>query len=305
MTLCLPEKVALFQSDGNSLFSDFEESGKGEVIGQDNIKRLLLNIVFNWFIFKSMEDFKKRLANTLAETGALFFDNNLILKDGRPTPYFVNLGMIRTGRLSMDMGDFFAEMMMDQGLVNGTDIILGPSYKGSAIALATSIALYVHHGRDLLFEYDRKEAKVHGEGSQSMSLFVNRTFFDGCRVFIVDDVATSMETKYDIIKKVEKEAETQEMDIKVMGIGIAIDREQTTAVYDEEGNIVPDQRGGNAIQGFIYETGIPVHSVAGIREVVGYLYKEKIPVIIEGSPRPIDEKTKSRFDEYIKIYGIN
>lgn len=53
-----------------------------------------------------MEDYKKRLAKILAETGALFFDKGLVLKDGRPTPYFVNFGMFRTGRLSMELGSF-------------------------------------------------------------------------------------------------------------------------------------------------------------------------------------------------------
>ena len=88
-----------------------------------------------------MEEYKKRLARTLAKTGALFFDENLFLKDGRPTPYFVNMAMFKTGRLSLDMGSFFAGMMASQGLVKETDIILGPSYKGSAIALSTVIAL--------------------------------------------------------------------------------------------------------------------------------------------------------------------
>ena len=252
-----------------------------------------------------MEDYKKRLAITLAETGALFFDKGLILKDGRPTPYFVNMGMFRTGRLSMELGSFFAEMMVEKGLVNNTDIILGPSYKGSAIALATTIALYVHNGCDLLFEYDRKEAKTHGEGSQSVSLFVNRTFFDGCRVFIVDDVATSMGTKYDLVKRIEMEAGAKKMSIRMNGVGIAIDREQTTAVYDQEGSVVPDKKGENAIQSFISETEIPVYSVAGIRDIIGYLYQEKVPVLIEGTPRPIDEKTKSEFDAYLKTYGID
>ena len=251
-----------------------------------------------------MEDYKKRLAITLAETGALFFDENLILKDGRPTPYFVNMGMFRTGRLSMEMGAFFGDMMVDHGLVKDTDIILGPSYKGSAIALATSIALYQRHDTDLLFEYDRKEAKVHGEGSKSVSLFVNRTFFDGCRVFVVDDVATSMGTKYDLLKSVKMESENREINIKVMGIGIAIDREQTTAVYDGDGNVVLDQKGENAIQSFVSKTRIPVYSVSGIREVVEYLHKEKIPVMIGGKQIPIDEKTKSRFDDYLKTYGV-
>ena len=92
-----------------------------------------------------MEDYKKRLAEILAETGALFFDRGLVLKDGRPSPYFVNFGMFRTGRLSMELGSYFADMIVAEGLVNKTDIILGPSYKGSAIALATSISYSIIH----------------------------------------------------------------------------------------------------------------------------------------------------------------
>lgn len=252
-----------------------------------------------------MQEYKRALSLTLAETGALFFDGGLVLKDGRPTPYFVNLGMFRTGRLSMDMGSFFAEMMADQGLVDDTDIILGPSYKGSAIALATAIALYVNHGCDLFFDYDRKEAKTHGEGSKSLTLFVNRTFFDGCRVLIVDDVATSMGTKYDLIKSVETESEARGMAVRVIGIGIAIDREQTTAVYDQEGHVIRGQKGENAIQGFVSKTGIPVYCVAGIREVIDFLYQEKVPVMVEGRRIPIPEETKSQFENYMTTYGID
>ena len=252
-----------------------------------------------------MEDYKKSLALLLAETGALFFDQDLSLKDGRPTPYFVNLGMFRTGRLSMEMGSFFAEMMVERGLVEETDIILGPSYKGSAIALATAIALYVHHGWDLLYEYDRKEAKSHGEGSGAKSMFVNRAFFEGCRVFIVDDVATSMGTKYDLVKRVETVAEETAMAIHIKGVGIAVDREQCAAVYGDKGLPVLDKKGDDAIREFISRTRIPVYTVAGIREIVDFLYLEQVPVVIAGSRRPIDEITKSEFDSYLKTYGID
>jgi len=250
-----------------------------------------------------MEDYKKRLAITLAETGALFFDKGLVLKDGRPTPYFVNLGMFRTGRLSMELGSFFADMIVDQGLNEKTDIILGPSYKGSAIALATSIVLYTQYGYDLFFEYDRKEEKSHGEGSKSESMMVNRTLFDGCRVLIVDDVATSMGTKYELLKRLHMETSANKISVQVTGIGIAIDREQSTAVYDKEGNVIPDIKGEDAIRDFVAKTSIPVYSVAGIREIVDYLYQEKVAVLINGSHRPIDKKTKAGFDNYMKTYG--
>jgi orotate phosphoribosyltransferase len=250
-----------------------------------------------------MEEYKRRLALTLAETGALFFNENLPLKDGRPTPYFVNLGMFRTGRLSMEMGTFFADMMVSRGLDKETDIILGPSYKGSAIALASAMALYVRHGVDLSFDYDRKEAKTHGEATQSGSLFVNRTFFDGCRVFIVDDVATSMGTKVELLQRVASEGSARGISIQVKGIGIAIDREQTSAVYDESGRVLPGKRGENAIGTFVSETGIPVYAVAGIREVVNYLFEEQVPLLIGGKWSALDEAVMAGFNEYMKTYG--
>ena len=252
-----------------------------------------------------MEDYKKRLAVTLAETGALFFDKGLVLKDGRPTPYFINMGMFSTGRLSMELGSFFADMMVDHDLNKKTDIILGPSYKGSSIALATAITLYSRHGYDLFFDYDRKEIKSHGEGSKSGSLMVNRTLFDGCRVFIVDDVATSMGTKYDLLETLRKEGDSNRISIAIIGIGIAIDREQCTAIYDNTGKVVLGKRGEDAIRDFVKKMNIPVYPVAGIREVLDYLYHEKTPVLINKERRPIDEDTKVLFDDYMKTYGID
>ncbi len=251
-----------------------------------------------------MDEYKKRLARTLAETGAFFFGNDLILKDGRPTPYFVNMAMFKTGRLSLDLGSYFASMMISQDLVKDTDIILGPSYKGSSIALATSIALWKEHGIDLPFEYDRKEAKTHGEASGTKNMFVNGTLFDGCRLFIVDDVATSMGTKYELIEKLDTAAQSLEIKIHITAIGIAIDREQTSAVYDNDGNVIPGQKGENAIRNFVTKTGIPVYTVAGIREVIDCLYKEQIPVIIQGARAPIDEGIKVQVDKYLETYGI-
>ena len=252
-----------------------------------------------------MEEYKKRLALILAETGALFFDKGLVLKDTRPTPYFVNLGMFRTGRLSMEMGAFFADMMVSRGIARETDIVLGPSYKGSAIALATAMALYTRHGIDPLFDYDRKEAKGHGEDSKAGSLFVNRTFYDGCRVFIVDDVATSMGTKVELIQKVQSEQDSRKISIRILGIGIAVDREQTSAVYDEKGKYIPGRKGENSIAKFVADTKIPVYSVAGIREIVHSLSEEKTPVLINGKHMVLDQETLAAFHEYMETYGIS
>jgi orotate phosphoribosyltransferase len=225
-----------------------------------------------------MEDYKKRLSIMLAETGALFFDKDLILKDGRPTPYFVNLGKLNTGRLFLEIGS-------------------------CAIASATAAALFHYHGRDLLFDYDRKEAKKHGERSSSAALFVNATFFNGCRVFIVDDVITSMGTKYEIVEKIVKESQSHGFHCEITGLGIAVDREQTTVVYDKKGTVVLDKKGSNPIAEFTLRTGTPFFSVAGIREIVTYLYNNKIPLFISGEKRAIDRTTKEKFDKYMETYG--
>jgi orotate phosphoribosyltransferase len=250
-----------------------------------------------------MEEYKKHLSMLLAETGALFFDKDLILKDGRPTPYFINLGKLNSGRLLMEIGSFFAEMLVATSLVNTIDIIVGPSYKGSAIASATAAALFHYHGYDLLFDYDRKEAKKHGEKSSSPALFVNATFFNGCRIFIVDDVITSMETKYEIVEKIGKEAHSHGFQCEIIGLGIAVDREQTTVVYDKEGNVAVGKKGSNPITEFTSNTGIPFFSVAGIKEIVTYLYNSKIPLFISGEKRAIDRRTKEEFDKYMAAYG--
>ena len=250
-----------------------------------------------------MEEYKKRLSLTLVETGALFFDKGLILKDGRPTPYFVNLGKFCTGRLLLEMGSFFSDMLVNNGLAGGIDIIVGPSYKGSAIASATASALFQYHGHDLLFDYDRKEAKRHGEGSSSAAYFVNNTFFDGCRVFIVDDVVTSMETKYEFVDKIGQESRSRGINVQIAGLGIAVDREQTTAVYDETGKVIENRRGVNPVSEFTSRTGIPFFSVAGIREIVEYLYEQKIPLLISGEKRPMDGETRNEFVRYLEAYG--
>jgi orotate phosphoribosyltransferase len=250
-----------------------------------------------------MEEYKQRLAKLLAETGALFFDDGLVLKDTRPTPYFVNFGMFRTARLSRELGSLFADMIMESGLIKKTDIILGPSYKGSAIAIATAIGLYEKYGHDLFFEYDRKEVKAHGEGSTSKSLMVNRTLYDGCRIFIVDDVTTTMGTKYELIERLNGEAASNRIKINITGIGIAIDREQSTAVYDDNGRYIPGIKGENTIKIFTEKTGIPVYSIAGIKEVVRYLYEEKIPLLIRGNRQAMDGSIKALFDSYLKTYG--
>ena len=251
-----------------------------------------------------MENYKKRFAELLAETGALFFADNLTLKDGRPSPYFVNMGAFKTGRLNYELGTLFADMLEHKKLTDGIDVILGPSYKGSAIANATVNALWLKYGKDLLFDYDRKEVKTHGESSGRKNLFVNGCLNEDRRLFIVDDVGTSMNTKYELMEKIENQGRELGVKLEITGIGLGVDREQTTAVHDARGNLVLGEKGNDSIGDFTRKTGVPVMSLCGAGEIVHYLYRQKVPVMINGAFSRLDEQTMSLFLSYKAIYGI-
>ena len=121
----------------------------------------------------------------------------------------------------------------------------------------------------------------------------------------MDDVATSMATKLDLLEKIDSETRRRDMVCRVVGIGIGVDREQTTAVYDSGGRVILDSKGTNAIEDFVQKSGVPVYAVAGIREIVNYIHQEAIPVGIAGRRRLMDEDTKTRFDKYLRTYGVD
>ncbi|MBU1741095.1 MAG: hypothetical protein KKC37_06080 [Proteobacteria bacterium] len=152
-----------------------------------------------------MIDPDRSLIRLLAETGALFFADDLRLKDGRPTPYFVNVGAFRTGRLVLEMGRGLAAMIERQGLLDRVDVVVGPSYKGSALAVAAAAALWLDFGRETAFDYDRQKVKMHGEATGVGAGFVTGALTDGARLYIVDDVASSMATKIELIRKLKAE----------------------------------------------------------------------------------------------------
>lgn len=251
----------------------------------------------------TIQKIKKDLISLLAETGSIFFREGLRLKDGRPTPYFVNIGRFTTGRLSYQLGSLFGAFLVNKGLIQEGDIVVGPSYKGSAIAQATAIALYKEYGMDVGFDYDRKEIKTHGESTNKAALFVNNRFFDGCNVLLVDDVLTSMATKYELIDKIKEVAKQNKFKIEIKAVIIAVDREQTTAVYDNLGNVLENVRGKDPILDFTSSTKIPVYPLVKITEVIDYLFKNQIPININGELRPIDYATLMQFNRYLETYG--
>ena len=246
---------------------------------------------------------QQEFARFLAETGCLFFREGLVLKDGRPSPYFVNMGRLCTGPSTHRLGSFFARLLFESGRLPEVDIILGPSYKGSAIAQTTAVNLWLEFREERFFEYDRKEAKAYGEASGQKNLMVNNTFFEGCGLWIVDDVGTSMATKYELLEKVDQEARNKNITVRLVGLCLGVDRQQTTACYDADGKVILGRKGEDAQKLFSEKTGVPVYALAPISEIVDYLYREQVPVAIDGQRRPIPSDLKKGFDEYLAEYG--
>ncbi|MDP7116449.1 MAG: hypothetical protein QF632_05715 [Candidatus Woesearchaeota archaeon] len=255
-----------------------------------------------------MEKYQEEFTELIAGAEGIFFADDLKLKDGRPTPYFINMGVFgEKASLTNKLGKYYAAMIkeqIDKGMK--IDIIFGPSYKGSAIAFTTAMALLQDHNIDLGVAYDRKEAKTHGEGSSAKDILVGAKIKEGDNIFIVDDVTSSMKTKYDMITKLQDVAKGENFKYNIVGIGLGVNREQTTPAYENPEDIATlkvGEKGENAVEDFSKKTNIPVFFVMGVREMVDYLFKNKIPILVNNEKKPIDESTKAKFDDYLETYG--
>lgn len=126
-----------------------------------------------------------------ASTSARFLDlalrtqvlqfGDFTLKSGRSSPYFFNLGKIRSGAGLADLAACYADAL--EAAQIPFDGLFGPAYKGIPLVAAVATEL-ARRGRDVPFSYNRKEAKDHGEGG----LLVGQP--EG-RIVILDDVLTA------------------------------------------------------------------------------------------------------------------
>jgi len=258
-----------------------------------------------------MEIFKEEFSKLLANSKALFFADGLFLKDGRSTPYFVNVGNFAdSANLRWQFASAYASMIENQikrGL--DVDVLFGPAYKGILLAGDTTLVLLNKYGRDLGCSFNRKEAKTHGEASGAKTMLVGSELRDGCNIYMIDDVGTSMDTKREALEVLANVADADGITLKVTGIGIAVDREQVGPVYDtsktgsNKERVILGERGQDAIDDFVKETGIPVHSIVGIRDVVDLLFRQEYPLKINGEIRPMDNETHEKFLEYMETYG--
>ena len=129
-----------------------------------------------------MKDYQRQFLEFALTRQVLRF-GEFTLKSGRKSPYFFNAGLFNSGAALAAIGRFYAQTVMDSGI--GFDMLFGPAYKGIPLATVTAAALAEHHGRDLPYCFNRKEAKDHGEGGNIVGAALKG------RVLIVDDVITA------------------------------------------------------------------------------------------------------------------
>ncbi|WWO97387.1 MAG: orotate phosphoribosyltransferase [Candidatus Dasytiphilus stammeri] len=161
-----------------------------------------------------MKLWKSKFIEFVLHNQALKF-GKFTLKSGRCSPYFFNLGMVRTGSDLALLGRFYANALIDSGIE--FDIIFGPAYKGIFISTATTIALSEYYGKEIVYCFNRKEAKTHGE----------QGFFIGAplkgRIILVDDVLTTGSTIHESMNIIQQ---AQKNHSKLAGILIALDRQE-------------------------------------------------------------------------------
>lgn len=223
-----------------------------------------------------MQEYKKRFIQFMIEAEVLRF-GEFTTKSGRAAPYFINTGNYRTGEQIFKLGEFYAECIQNN-ITQNYNVLYGPAYKGITLAVATSAALYHKFGKNVLYSFNRKEKKEHGEGGK----IVGHVPRNNDKVLIVEDVitaGTSIRESIPLLKEI--------ADVNLTGIVISVDRMER------------GKGEKSAIQELKDEFGIKTYSIVTIKEIIDYLHNRNI-----AGELILDDNMKSKIENYLKEYGV-
>jgi len=236
----------------------------------------------------SQKKIEKTFLEALIKGGALRFppspDKPFILKSGRPSPYFINLGALTDGeslaKLKWTFASYIA-LLRERGEIPDFDYVFGPSYKGISLAALTCEGLNELYGMDKRYMYDRKEVKDYGDVSTDRVLVGASYFKPGQRILVVDDTITTGITKIETIEKLRLLG-----DHKIVGVVIAVDRMERLGDKDNVEEI-------GAVEYLEKELNIKVHSIQNIKTIYN-LIKDSL-----------SEEMRKLWIEYYNKYGIS
>lgn len=191
------------------------------------------------------ENYRSDFIEFMIESDVLRF-GDFVTKSGRPTPYFINTGLYRTGEQIKRLGRFYAHAVLTE-IGTDFDVLFGPAYKGIPLAVSTASALS-EMGHHVGYCFNRKERKDHGEGG----IMVGHPLTDGDRVLIIEDITTAGTAIRETVPLLRAEA-----DISLAGLVVSVDR-------CERG---PDDR--SALQALREEFDMPTFAIVDVHEIMG------------------------------------
>ena len=194
-----------------------------------------------------MQDYQQEFIDFALGCDVLRF-GEFTLKSGRVSPYFFNAGLFNTGDMLARLGQYYAAAIVDSGIE--FDVLFGPAYKGIPLGTATAVALAEHHGRNVPFAFNRKEAKAHGEGGSIVGAPLKG------KILIIDDVITAGTAIRESMDIIDAEG------AKPAGVVIALDRQEKG-----KGEL-------SAIQEVEQNFNIPVVSIVKLENLIAYLEKQ-------------------------------
>ena len=201
-----------------------------------------------------------------------------VLKSGRISPYFFNAGLLASGEmlslLARGYADALAEQMQSaDGSDNKELVIFGAAYKGIPFVAATAQALWLHHGINAKWGYNRKEVKTHGEGGNLVGADVS-----GKSVWILDDVMTAGTAMREVVEILEQAGAS------IAGIIVALDRKEKGLAEH------------SAIQELAATLEVPVRALVDIDDLISYL--------ADGSNQYKDATQLAKMQHYRAQYGV-
>ena len=234
----------------------------------------------------SKEKIEQVFLDLLVQKGALRLATSVkepfILKSGRPSPYFINLGALTDGeslaRLKWAFASYIA-LLLEQGAIEDFDYVFGPSYKGISLAALTCEGLKELYGMDKRYMYDRKEEKAYGDISADKVIVGAGHFKPGQRILVVDDTITTGATKVQTIDKLKLLGEHG-----VVGLVIAVDRQEKMGGAE-------DIKEKSAVEHLEDELRLKIFSIQNIKTIYS-LIKDSL-----------DEEIRRLWVDYYKKYG--
>ena len=188
--------------------------------------------------------------HAMIERNVLQF-GDFVLKSGRRSPYFFNLGDVADGAGLDLLGRAYGAAITRLPVL--PDVLFGPAYKGIPIAVAAAVALAREHGISVGAAFDRKEAKTHGEGGRLVGASMAHK-----KVVVVDDVVTDGTAKRQAFETIAA------VGGEVVGVVLALDRQEVAA----DGDV-------SAVEALRRDFGVPVRCVADVDDMLACLGSEQ------------------------------